>query len=255
MPRRSKQNVTQVIEQQLNGVEGFLYMSSSSLSNGTASITLTFEAGTDIDIAQTEVQNRLSTVEARLPEEVRRQGITVRQANAGFLLIVALTSDERRSYDTTDLGNIASTQVVDELRRVTGVGDVQLFGSQYAMRIWLDPDALAAYNLSPSAVLAAIREQNAQTAGGSHRRAAGWRRAADHRDHLNRRPLHDRRGVRKHHPARQTAAPRWCAWAKSRGSRSARRAMPRRPRSTASRWRAWRSSLRPARTRWRRRKA
>ena len=161
-----EQNVTQVIEQQLNGVEGFLYMSSSSLSNGTASITLTFEAGTDIDIAQTEVQNRLSTVEARLPEEVRRQGITVRQANAGFLLIVALTS-ETGALDSTDLGNIASTQVIDELRRVTGVGDVTLFGSEYAMRIWLDPDKLASYNLSPSAVVSAIREQNAQTAGGS----------------------------------------------------------------------------------------
>ena len=161
-----EQNVTQVIEQQLNGVEGFLYMSSSSQSNGTASITLTFEAGTDIDIAQTEVQNRLSTVEARLPEAVRRQGITVRQANAGFLMIVALTS-ESGQLDTTDLGNIASNQVVDELRRVEGVGDVTLFGSQYAMRIWLDPEALASYNLSPSAVLAAIQEQNAQTAGGS----------------------------------------------------------------------------------------
>jgi len=161
-----EQNVTQVIEQQLNGVEGFLYMASSSASNGTASITLTFEAGTDIDIAQTEVQNRLSTVEARLPEEVRQQGITVRQANAGFLLIVALTS-ENKSLTSTDLGNIASSQVIDELRRVPGVGDVTLFGSPYAMRIWLDPDALASYNLSPSAVLAAIREQNAQIAGGS----------------------------------------------------------------------------------------
>ena len=161
-----EENVTQVIEQQLNGVEGFLYMSSSSISNGTATITVTFEAGTDIDIAQTEVQNRLSTVEARLPEEVRRQGITVRQANSGFLMIVALTS-KGGQYDTNDLGNIASTQVVDELRRVNGVGDVQLFGSEYAMRIWLDPDALASYKLSPSAVLAAIREQNAQTAGGS----------------------------------------------------------------------------------------
>jgi multidrug efflux pump len=159
-------NVTQVIEQQLNGVEGFLYMSSSSLSNGTASITLTFEAGTDIDIAQTDVQNRLSTVEARLPEEVRRQGITVRQANAGFLMIVAVTS-KSGALDSTDLGNIASTQVIDELRRVAGVGDVTLFGSEYAMRIWLDPDKLASYNLSPSAVVAAIREQNAQTAGGS----------------------------------------------------------------------------------------
>ena len=161
-----ERNVTQVIEQQLNGVEGFLYMASSSQSNGTASITLTFEAGTDIDIAQTEVQNRLSTVEARLPEEVRRQGITVRQASTGFLMIVALTS-ESGNLSSTDLGNIASNQVIDELRRVAGVGDVTLFGSAYAMRIWLDPDALASYNLSPSAVLASIREQNSQTAGGS----------------------------------------------------------------------------------------
>ncbi len=161
-----EQNVTQVIEQQLNGVEGLLYMSSSSQSNGTASITLTFESGTDIDIAQTEVQNRLSTVEARLPEDVRRQGITVRQANSGFLMIVALTS-ESGSLSTTDLGNIASTAVVDELRRVQGVGDITLFGSQYAMRIWLDPQALASYNLSPSEVLVAIQEQNSQTAGGS----------------------------------------------------------------------------------------
>ena len=161
-----EQNVTQVIEQQLNGVDGFLYMSSTSTSAGQASIGLTFEAGTDIDIAQTEVQNRLSTVEARLPEEVRRQGITVRQASEGFLMIVALTS---RSGDlgSTDLGNIASNQVVDELRRVAGVGDVMLFGSPYAMRIWLDPEALASYNLSPSAVLAAVREENAQTAGGA----------------------------------------------------------------------------------------
>ncbi len=161
-----EQNVTQVIEQQLNGVEGFLYMNSTSQSNGTASIDLTFEAGTDIDIAQTEVQNRLSTVEARLPEEVRRQGITVRQANNTFLMIVALTS-RSGSLSNIDLGNIAAIRVVDELRRVPGVGDIRLFGSEYAMRIWLDPAKLASYNLSPSAVLAAIREQNSQTAGGS----------------------------------------------------------------------------------------
>ncbi len=161
-----EQNVTQIIEQELNGVEGFLYMSSSSLSNGTASITVTFESGTDIDIAQTEVQNRLSTVEARLPAEVSQQGITVRQTSSGFLSIVALTS-KSGELNSTDLGNIASTQVIDELRRVEGVGDITLFGSEYAMRIWLDPQLLASFNLSPSAVVAAIREQNTQTAGGS----------------------------------------------------------------------------------------
>ncbi len=161
-----EQNVTQVIEQSLNGVEGFLYMDSSSTSTGTATITLTFESGTDIDIAQTEVQNRLSTVEARLPEQVRQQGIQVRQANAGFLMIVALLSEDGQR-NAIDLGNIASNQVVDELRRVQGVGDVTLFGSSYAMRIWLDPDKLASFRLSPTAVLAAVREQNSQTAGGS----------------------------------------------------------------------------------------
>ncbi len=159
-------NVTQVIEQQLNGVEGFLYMASSSLSNGTASITLTFESGTDIDIAQTEVQNRLSAVEARLPESVRQQGISVRQANSSFLMIVALSSDDP-NMTTTDLGNIAAERVVDELRRVNGVGDVLLFGSQYAMRIWLDPQALASYDLSPAQVLAAVQEQNSQNASGA----------------------------------------------------------------------------------------
>lgn len=161
-----EQNVTQIIEQELNGVDNFLYMSSDSRSNGTAEITLTFEAGTDIDIAQTEVQNRLSTVEARLPEDATRQGITVRQANAGFMMIVALTS-ESGDLSSVDLGNIASQQVIDEIRRVNGVGDVTLFGSEYARRIWLDPDKLASYQLSPSAVLAAVQEQNSQTAGGS----------------------------------------------------------------------------------------
>lgn len=161
-----EQNVIQIIEQQLNGVEGFLYMDSSSQSNGTGSITLTFESGTDIDIAQTEVQNRLGTVEARLPEDVRRQGIQVRQANSSFLQIIALTS-KSGDLNSTDLGNVASIQVIDELRRVPGVGDVTLFGSEYAMRVWLDPEKLASYELTPSEVLFAIREQNSQTAGGS----------------------------------------------------------------------------------------
>ncbi len=161
-----EQNVTQVIEQELNGVEGHLYMASTSRSNGTAAITLTFEAGTDIDTAQVNVQNRLSRVESRLPEEVRRQGINVTEANAGFLLIVALTS-KSGANDSTELGNIASNKIIDELRRVPGVGDITLFGSPYAMRIWLDPDKLANFNLSPSEALAAVQEQNSQTAGGS----------------------------------------------------------------------------------------
>ena len=159
-------NVTQVIEQELNGVEGFLYMSSSSQSNGTASISVTFRSGTDINVALMDVQNRLRRVEARLPEEVRRQGVQVVKANTGFLMIVALTS-KSGTMKTLDLGNFAVTRVVDELRRVPGVGDVRSFSSEYAMRVWLDPAKLASYKLSPSDALAAVQEQNSQSAGGS----------------------------------------------------------------------------------------
>jgi len=158
-------NVTQVIEQELNGVEGFLYMSSTSQSNGNASITVTFESGTDIDIAQMDVQNRLRAVEQRLPEEVRRQGIQIRQASSSFLLIVALTS-RSGATDSLALGNFAATRVIDELRRVPGVGDIRAFSSEYAMRVWLDPDRLTTYSLSAAEVLAAVREQNTQSPGG-----------------------------------------------------------------------------------------
>jgi len=158
-------NATQIIEQELNGVEGFLYMTSSSQSNGTASITLTFRAGTDIDVAQMNVQNRLQAVEQRLPEEVRRQGIQVNKAGAGFLMIIALTS-KTGATETLELGNFAVTRVIDELRRVPGVGDIRSFSSEYAMRIWLDPDKLASYRLSAADALAAVREQNSQSPGG-----------------------------------------------------------------------------------------
>ncbi|AHE56263.1 efflux RND transporter permease subunit [Sphingomonas sanxanigenens] len=160
-----EQNATQIIEQELNGVEGFLYMSSTSNSNGTAEITVTFVAGTDIDDAQMEVQNRLRRVEQRLPEEVRRQGIQVNEANPGFLLIVAITTDNQTN-DPYELGNFANTRVVDELRRVTGVGNIQSFSPEYAMRIWLDPEKLASYNLSQAEALAAVQEQNSQSPGG-----------------------------------------------------------------------------------------
>ncbi|MBS0488729.1 MAG: multidrug efflux RND transporter permease subunit [Proteobacteria bacterium] len=160
------QNVTSVIEKEMNGVPGFLYMEATSRSNGTASLTVTFRSGTDINVAQMEVQNRLSRVEPRLPEEVRRQGVQVNAANSGFLMLVALTSKTGRT-NTLGLGDFAANSVVDELRRVSGVGDVRLFGTQYAMRIWLDPQKLAGYGLSASEVLAAVQEQNSQTAGGS----------------------------------------------------------------------------------------
>ena len=159
-------NVTQVIEQELNGIEGFLYMASSSQSNGTASITVTFDAGTDIDRAQMDVQNRLRSVEQRLPEEVRRQGVQVNKAASAFLMIIALTSKSGATA-SLELGNFASTRVVDELRRVRGVGDIRAFSSEYAMRIWLDPDKLASYRMSAADALGAVQEQNSQSPGGS----------------------------------------------------------------------------------------
>lgn len=159
-------NVTQIIEQELNGVDGFLYMSSSSQSNGTASITVTFKSGTDINVAQMELQNRLRRVEPRLPEEVRRQGVQVIKAQTSFLLILVLTSKSGNT-DTLALGNFATTRVIDDLRRVPGVGDVQAFSPPYAMRIWLDPNKLANYSMSVADALYAVREQNSQSPGGS----------------------------------------------------------------------------------------
>ncbi|WP_129645380.1 efflux RND transporter permease subunit [Peristeroidobacter agariperforans] len=158
-------NVTQVIEQELNGVEGFLYMSATSRSNGSASITVTFDSGTDIDIAQMDVQNKLRAIEQRLPEEVRRQGVLVNEASSSFLMIVALQS-KTGATPSLELGNFAATRVIDELRRVPGVGDIRSFSSEYAMRVWLDPDRLTTYSLSAAEVLAAVQEQNTQSPGG-----------------------------------------------------------------------------------------
>ena len=160
-----EQNVTQVIEQELNGVEGLLYMASTSNSNGAATITATFQTGTDIDKAQMDVQNRLTLVEQRLPEEVRRQGIPVQEANSSFLLMVAIGS-KTGATGAIELGNFASARVVDELRRVAGVGNVQVFASPFAMRVWLDPQKLANYRLSAAEALAAVQEQNSQSPGG-----------------------------------------------------------------------------------------
>jgi multidrug efflux pump len=159
-------NVTQVLEQQLNGVEGFQYMSSTSRSNGTAGITVTFVPGTDINAALMDVQARLRSAEPRLPEEVRRQGVLVRKAGTGFLLIISLTS-KSGATSTLELGNFAESRVIDEIRRVPGVGDVTSFSSPYAMRVWLHPDRLASFQLSPADALAAVQEQNTQASGGS----------------------------------------------------------------------------------------
>ena len=158
--------VTQVIEQQMTGLDGLRYFSSSSTSAGSAEITLTFETGTDADIAQVQVQNKLSQATALLPETVQRQGITVRKSSAGFLMVVGLISSDG-SYEQVDLADYMVTNLVDELSRIEGVGDVRVFGGQYAMRIWLDPAKLAAFELAPSDVVAAVSAQNAQISAGA----------------------------------------------------------------------------------------
>ncbi|WP_084419667.1 efflux RND transporter permease subunit [Henriciella litoralis] len=159
-------SVTQVIEQQMTGLDGLDYISSSSSSSGEASITLTFETGTDPDIAQVQVQNKLSLATPLLPEPVQRQGVQVNKASTGFLLITALYSPDG-SYDQTDLGDYIRSNLYDTIGRVDGVGQVQLFGSQYAMRIWLDPDKLTQFDLVPGDVINAIRAQNTQVSAGS----------------------------------------------------------------------------------------
>ncbi len=158
--------VTQVIEQQLTGIDNLDYFSSSSSSSGRASITLTFKPGTDPDIAQVQVQNKVALATPRLPSEVVQQGVVVAKANAGFLMVVALRS-ENPAFDRPALSDLIGSRVLDQIARVPGVGSTQLFGSEYAMNIWLNPDKLRGYGLSASQVLAAVRGQNVQFAAGS----------------------------------------------------------------------------------------
>ena len=158
-------SVTQILEQQLTGLDGLLYFSSSSSSDGAASVQITFEEGTDPDYAQVQVQNKVAQINSRLPESVQTQGITVTKSNSDFLLVTALydTTNEATAFDIADY--IASN-IQDSLARIEGVGDIRVFGSRYAMRIWLDPGKLANYNLMPSDISTALRGQNVQIPAG-----------------------------------------------------------------------------------------
>ena len=158
-------SVTQVIEQKMKGLDGLDYMSSTSDSSGAATVTLTFKAGTDIDIAQVQVQNKLQTATALLPQEVQQQGLTVAKSARNFMMVVGLYSENPKTTNT-DLADYLASNIQDPLSRVDGVGDLQLFGAQYAMRIWLDPQKLASFSLTPADVAAAIRAQNAQVSAG-----------------------------------------------------------------------------------------
>ncbi|RYE94475.1 MAG: multidrug efflux RND transporter permease subunit [Myxococcales bacterium] len=166
-PRVTAETVAAPLEQEINGVENMLYMSSSATADGTMTLTVTFRIGTDLDTAQVQVQNRVAQALPRLPDDVRRFGVTTRKSSPDLTMVVHLTSPDGR-YDDTYLRNYALLQVKDTLARIPGMGDVQLFGSgDYSMRVWLDPEKVAARGLTASDVVAAIREQNVQVAAGS----------------------------------------------------------------------------------------
>ncbi|GJH36130.1 efflux RND transporter permease subunit [Paraburkholderia hospita] len=158
--------VTQVIEQQMSGLDHLLYMSSSSDDSGNATITLTFAAGTNPDIAQVQVQNKLQLATPLLPESVQQQGTKVTKSSSSFLLVMAFVSTDG-SMDRYDLANYVASHVEDPVSRVDGVGTVQLFGSQFAMRVWLDANKLNQYSLTPVDVETALTNQNVQVAAGS----------------------------------------------------------------------------------------
>ncbi len=160
------QTVATPIEEQVNGVEHMLYMSSVSAANGSYNLTVTFEVGTNLDVAQVLVQNRVAIAETSLPDEVKRQGITTKKQSTNIIMIVTLNSNDRR-YDSLFLSNYGTLRIRDELSRIPGVGDVRIFGAgQYSMRVWLDAQKLRARNLATADIIAALLEQNIQVAAG-----------------------------------------------------------------------------------------
>ena len=164
--RTVEQTTTTAIETQVNGTPGMSYITSNSTSDGGSGITVTFDIGTDIDIATLDVQNRVSIAEPSLPEIVRRLGLTVRKRNPSIFLVLSLYSP-KGTHDATFLGNYTNIYLRDQLLRVKGVGDILSRGDDFSMRIWLDPDKLASMGISPAEVNAALAEQNLQISAGS----------------------------------------------------------------------------------------
>ena len=158
-------SVTQVIEETLTGLDGLLYFSSSSSSRGSVSISAVFDKSVDPDIAQVQVQNKVQSAIARLPQQVQQQGVTVTKGSPDFLMIVGVYDSTDKSTNV-DVSDWLATNIQDDLSRIPGVGDVNVFGSKYAMRIWLDPNKLQSYQLMPSDVVNAIQNQNVEVAAG-----------------------------------------------------------------------------------------
>ena len=155
------------LEQEINGVEGMIYMTSSSTADGVVQLTITFEPGTDLDTAQVQVQNRVSRAEPRLPEQVRQTGVSVNQQSSGFLLLVAITSPGGQ-LDQDYVANYAASNIKDRLLRINGVGGIEVFGGgNYSMRVWINPERAAALGLTSADIVTALRAQNIQAAGGT----------------------------------------------------------------------------------------
>ena len=160
------ETVATPIEQEVNGVEDMLYMSSQSTNSGVMVLTITFKSGVNLDKSQVLVQNRVALAEPRLPEEVRRQGISVKKRSPDLSLVVNMVSPDNR-YDSIYLSNYALLQIKDTLARLPGVGEILVFGARdYSMRLWLNPEKIAARNLTAAEVVQAVREQNVQVAAG-----------------------------------------------------------------------------------------
>jgi multidrug efflux pump len=164
--RTLEESVISVIEQEMNGSPGLIYMESVTQANGTGQITLSFQPGTNPDLAQVDVQNRLSRATPRLPSAVTQQGVRVEKSRSNFLLFTILSSSDP-NFTPVDLGDYASRNILPEIQRIPGVGQAQLFGTEAAMRVWIDPQNLVGFNMSSAEVTAAIRAQNAQVSSGS----------------------------------------------------------------------------------------
>ena len=234
--------VTTPLEEQINGVEGMTYMSSASSNDGSSTITVTFKVGYPLNIAAVDVQNRVSQAASSLPAIVNQGGVTIKKQNPNFVLIVNLISPDR-SVDSVTLSNYAYLQIVDQLKRLPGVGDVQMFGERrYSMRVWLDPDKLANLGVTAVDVQNAIAEQNVQVAAGK----IGQSPAPPGTPFELQVNARGGSPIRRNSPTSSSApiprAAPWCACATSRASNSARCNIRRPPSSARTRRSCWRSS-------------
>ena len=228
-----ERTTTQVIEQQLKGIDNLRYFSSSSSSAGTVTITLTFEQGTDADIAQVQVQNKLQQATPLLPQEVQQAGLRVTKATANFLLVIAAYSQDG-SHDQVDLGDLIASKLQDPLSRIKGVGDTQVFGAQYSMRIWVDPFKMSNLGVTVTDITSALTAQNARF---RRVRSAAFPRSRARRStppSPHSRDCRPRTSSARSSSVRPPAAPP-CASPTSRGSKWARKTTASRHAITASR--------------------